>query len=124
MEGGWKSALRLNMSLWVRRMLPAAAAEFVGDDNFLLINSDNYYPTSALAGLRSLNGAAVAAFRPEGLCRGNIAAERIRNFAILALDANRRLERVIEKPDDQTYAAMKGDVLVSMNCWRFTPSDF
>ena len=102
----------------------SAAAEFVGDDNFLLINSDNYYPTSALAGLRSPNGAAVAAFRPEGLCRGNIAAERIRSFAILALDANRRLKRVIEKPDDRTYAAMKGDVLVSMNCWRFTPRIF
>jgi glucose-1-phosphate thymidylyltransferase len=102
----------------------AAAAEFVDDDNFLLINSDNYYPATALAGLLSLNGPAVAAFRPEGLCRGNIAAERICNFAILAVDANRRLKCVIEKPDDHMYAAMKDDLLISMNCWRFTPNIF
>lgn len=100
-----------------------AAAGFVADDAFLLINSDNYYPASALAGLRSLSGSGVAAFRPAGLCRGNITADRIHNFAILKLDSGGTyLQRVLEKPDDQTYEAMKDNLLVSMNCWRFTPT--
>lgn len=103
----------------------AAAADFVADDAFLLINSDNYYPVSALAGLRSLSGSGVAAFRPTGLCRGNITAERIRNFAILKLDGgSKHLQRVLEKPDDQTYETVKDKLLVSMNCWRFTPAIF
>jgi dTDP-glucose pyrophosphorylase len=102
----------------------AAAATFVGNDPFLLINSDNYYPQSALQGLLSLHSSAIAAFRPQGLCRGNIASDRIRNFAVLAVNANGRLQCVIEKPDDQTYARMAKDLLVSMNCWRFMPTIF
>ncbi len=68
----------------------AAAAGFVGDETFTMINSDNYYPLSALCGLRAMAGAAVAAFRPAGLSRGNISAERFRNFAILAAGADGR----------------------------------
>lgn len=103
----------------------AAAADFMHDEPFLLINSDNYYPTTALRQLRSLSTAGIAAFKPEGLRRGNIAAERIRSFAILKLDEeHKHLRRVIEKPDDQTYAAIEDNILVSMNCWRFTPIIF
>ena len=71
-----------------------------------------------------MSGSAVAAFRPEGLCRGNIAAERIRNFAILSVGGDGHLERVIEKPSDEMYSRIKDGVLVSMNCWRFTPVIF
>lgn len=103
----------------------ASATSFVADDAFLLINSDNYYPVNALRGMRLLSGSGVTAFRPAGLCRGNITAERIRNFAILKLDdRGKHLQRVLEKPDDQTYEAMKDNLLVSMNCWRFTPAMF
>lgn len=103
----------------------ATASDFAGDDPFLLLNSDNYYPTTVLRKLRSLSGAGVAAFRPEGLCQGNIAAERIRSFAILQLDPQQQhLQRLIEKPDEQTYSSMKDNILVSMNCWRFTPAIF
>ncbi len=99
----------------------AAATGFVRDDPFLLINADNYYPASALGGLRSMTGSAVAAFRPKGLSRGNIAAQRIRNFAILSLGADGHLQRVVEKPDDETFLRIEDAVLIGMNCWRFTP---
>ena len=102
----------------------AAAGEYVDGDDFLMINSDNYYPLSALRGLRAVNGAAVAAFRPAGLSRGNIAAERIRNFSILAAGADGRLERVIEKPSQECLSQHNTDILVGMNCWRFTPAIF
>jgi dTDP-glucose pyrophosphorylase len=34
------------------------------------------------------------------------------------------LERIIEKPDEATLAAMPRPLWVSMNCWRFGPKIF
>ena len=102
----------------------AASSEFVGDDSFLLINSDNYYPGSALHGLRSVEGSAVAAFRPEGLLRGHIPAERLRNYAVLPVSQDGILERVVEKPGEELFSRLKDTALISMNCWRFTPIIF
>ncbi len=39
-----------------------AAETFAGDDEFLMINSDNFYPQSALLGLRNLGEPGVALF--------------------------------------------------------------
>jgi len=100
----------------------AAAAAFAAYDPFLMINSDNYYPQSALTGMRSLNGSAVAAFTTEGIAGGNIPAERVRNFALLKVGVDGSLERVIEKPDPSQVPV--GQILVGMNCWRFTPTIF
>jgi glucose-1-phosphate thymidylyltransferase len=102
----------------------ASAREFAGDDPFLAINADNYYPVSALAKLRALDGAAVAAFTPDGLCRGNITPDRLRNFAYIVLDSAGRLSRVVEKPDDRFSLSAHQPVLINMNCWRFTPVIF
>jgi dTDP-glucose pyrophosphorylase len=74
--------------------------------------------------LGTLTGSAVAAFRPEALCRGNIAAERLRNFAILSVSKEGYLQRVIEKPTDDLFSRDKESALISMNCWRFTPAIF
>jgi glucose-1-phosphate thymidylyltransferase len=101
----------------------AAAEEFAGDDPFLLINGDNYYPAAALHGLRSLTGAGVAAFTPSGLARGNIAPERLRQYAVLERDGG-RLARVVEKPSDEYLASRNEEILIGMNCWRFTPTIF
>ncbi|MCC7475076.1 MAG: NTP transferase domain-containing protein [Pirellulales bacterium] len=101
-----------------------AAAEFVGNDHFLMINSDNYYPPAALHGLRNCGGAAVAAFSPEGLARGNISPERIQSFAVLSADDNGFLDRIVEKPSEQYFREHPGPPLVGMNCWRFTPTIF
>jgi glucose-1-phosphate thymidylyltransferase len=102
----------------------ARAREFVADDAFLAINADNYYPINVLARMRAIAGAAVVAFRPEGLCRGNITAERLRKFAYIALDPEGRLARVIEKPDEQFSIPPDQPLLINMNCWRFTPVIF
>jgi len=102
----------------------ASARDFVGDDAFLLINSDNYYPARALGELRQMTGSAVAAFKPEGLCRGNIRPERLRNFALVLRDSDGHLAGLIEKPEEDRLLQSAGSILINMNCWRFTPAIF
>jgi glucose-1-phosphate thymidylyltransferase len=102
----------------------AAASDFAAGAPFLLVNSDNYYPLAALAGLRELTGPGVAGFRPAGLCRGNIAPERLRNFAILSANVDGLLEKVVEKPDEAYFDRHRESILIGMNCWRFTPAIF
>lgn len=103
----------------------AAAREFAGDDSFLVINSDNCYPTNVMAAMRIADGCAVAGFDRRGLTTGsNIPAERVARFAILEADADGCLRRAIEKPDPKLLEGMPEPILVSMNCWRFSPEIF
>jgi dTDP-glucose pyrophosphorylase len=103
----------------------AAAETFAGEDDFLVINSDNYYPPEALRGLRSSSGFAAALFEQESMLQGsNIPAQRIRSFAVARVSSGGMMERIIEKPDDATLAAMPKPLWLSMNCWRFTPAIF
>jgi dTDP-glucose pyrophosphorylase len=103
----------------------AAAEAFAGDDPFLVINSDNYYPAEALARLRQQDGPAVALFEQESLVAGgNIPAERIRSFSVGRFDSQGRLAAILEKPDEATLAGLPRPLWVSMNCWRFGPSIF
>ncbi len=102
-----------------------AAEEFAGDDEFVMINSDNYYPAEAMSGLRGFSGGGVAVFEREGMIAGsNIPAERVSAFAVVKIDAEGFLERIIEKPDEQTWATLTKPIFISMNCWRFTPRIF
>jgi dTDP-glucose pyrophosphorylase len=106
-----------------------SAEWFTGTDPFLVLNADNYYPAEVLRGLVALDGPGLPAFRRSTLVeQGNIDPERIRTYAILAIDDTGMLEDIIEKPDPDTFArflARHGDeVRVSMNCWRFGPSIF
>lgn len=101
-----------------------AARDAVGDRRFLLLNSDNHYPTAVLAALRATPGNALAGFSPRGLTEnGNIPAERVRAFALLEASEG-RLVGIVEKPDDETLARFGGDARVSMNCYAFTPAIF
>ena len=100
----------------------AAAEACVNGESFLLVNSDNYYPLSALQALRAASGPAVAGFRPAGLLRGNISSERLRNYALLAVDSAGYMQTVLEKPAEDV--ALGSDSLISMNCWRFSPAIF
>jgi glucose-1-phosphate thymidylyltransferase len=103
----------------------AAAETFAAGDNFLVINSDNYYPAPALAALRQQPGPAVALFDRDGLLAGgNIPAERLLAFAVGKVDARGCLQRVIEKPDQETWASLVRPIGLSMNCWRFGPAIF
>src|SRR4051812_6955970 len=87
----------------------AAAEGFAGKDGFLMINSDNLYPTAACAELRKLAGPGVALFERDALLKGgagNIAPQRVMKFAVGVIDSNNRLRRVIEKPDETTLASL------------------
>jgi glucose-1-phosphate thymidylyltransferase len=103
----------------------AAAETFAGGDPFLAINSDNYYPPEALAGLVAADGPAVALFERQGLLAGsNIPPERVSSFAVAQGDGRGYLLRILEKPDQATLAALPEPICVSMNCWRFGPAIF
>jgi UDP-N-acetylglucosamine diphosphorylase / glucose-1-phosphate thymidylyltransferase / UDP-N-acetylgalactosamine diphosphorylase / glucosamine-1-phosphate N-acetyltransferase / galactosamine-1-phosphate N-acetyltransferase len=99
------------------------AAEAIGDEPFLVLNADNFYPAEALRLLVNATDAATVAFDREALVRdGNIERERVRAFAVLAVDATGRLVQIIEKPGDQVDLASDAARWVGMNCWRVTPA--
>jgi dTDP-glucose pyrophosphorylase len=103
----------------------AASEAFCAGDDFLMINSDNYYPADALLGLRKLTGQGVAVFSKEAMTRGsNIEADRIQKFAAVETDDRDNLRRIIEKPTADQLAALGDEIFVSMNCWRFTRDVF
>jgi dTDP-glucose pyrophosphorylase len=103
----------------------AAAEAFAGEDRFLMLNSDNYYPVGACRALRILGRPAIAAFERHSLARdGNISPERIRQFAIVTAGRDGTLAHIMEKPDDATLQGLGPDVFVSMNCWCFGPLIF
>lgn len=96
------------------------AERWCGDDLFVVMNSDNLYPADVLKALADLSEPGLAAFSCDALVRdGNIPAERIRSFALIEIDANGYLAKIVEKPRHDF-----GDQLVSMNCWRFDSSIF
>ena len=101
-----------------------AARDFVGGDSFVVVNSDNYYPASVLAALRCTPASALPAFSRDGLLRdGQIAPERIAAYALLDVDDEGFLRRIVEKPS-AAEAAVMAAAPVSMNCWLFDPRIF
>jgi glucose-1-phosphate thymidylyltransferase len=103
----------------------AAAETFAGSEHFLVLNSDNYYPTAACRALRLLGQPALVSFESQSLAReGNVSAERVRQFAVVTTHPDGTLERIIEKPDEATLRALGPEIYVSMNCWSFSPAIF
>ncbi len=100
-----------------------AAEGFAGSDPFLVVNADNYYPVEALAALRALDGAGVAAFGRGSLTRdGNLPAERIAKFPVVRAGTDGVLEAIAESAGGE--GASDDTALVSMNCWMFTARIF
>jgi dTDP-glucose pyrophosphorylase len=99
-----------------------AAQAFTGDDDFLVMNSDNYYPIAALVTLREMGEPGTVLFDAAALVRNsNIPAERVRAFAYAEV-RNGYLASLAEKPDANKMVA--ADALVSMNLWRFSSDIF
>jgi dTDP-glucose pyrophosphorylase len=99
-----------------------AAADFIARDCVLVINGDNYYPSTALARLRALEGPGTMLFRAHGLvANGNIPADRVEAFAIGTIDPDGYLLRLIEKPTADALRDAGPNPLVSMNCWLMPP---
>ena len=105
-----------------------AAKEFAGDEAFLLLNGDNFYPRDALEPVIRIGNRGlcyVGGFKLESLLSsGNFGPERVRSFAVMEVDDDLNLVRIIEKPENpEAYKARYG-VLVNMNLWRFSPVIF
>lgn len=102
-----------------------AAEEFAGSDQFLVINSDNYYPVEVLGEVQSLRQPGTVLFPAAALLRNsNIPEDRIRAFAVCVVDQDGFLADIAEKPEAATAAEFEAEKLVSMNCWRFGPRIF
>ncbi len=124
--GGASAPTRLRVTFAVQEQplgtadAVASAAGVVGERQFLVLNSDNYYPVEALRALAALSGPGLVAFEQHAMVAGgNVPAERIGKFAVVRIGADDSLVEVIEKPDAATLASLGGDVYLSMNCWRF-----
>jgi len=99
------------------------AAVTVGDEPFLVLNADNYYPVAAYAELAAEGTAGTVAFDRDTLVReGNIEAERVRAYAVLDIDVADRLRGIIEKPDTQLDLTTDAARWVGMNLWAITPA--
>lgn len=97
-----------------------AGEDFAGQDPFVMVNSDNYYPVEALRAMRQLDGPGLPVFTREGMLAGsNIPAERLLKFAVVEIGADGYMRRVIEKPTAAQVDALPQPLGVSMNCWRF-----
>lgn len=102
-----------------------AAEDFVAGEDFLTINSDNYYPVSALRALRLLGEAGTALFEASVLIsEGDIPPQRIFKFAVCEVDADGYLMKILEKPSETIGVSAQEGALVSVNCWRFPPVIF
>lgn len=96
-----------------------AIQEYAGSGPFLVMNSDNLYPADVLRRLADLDGQGLPAFSRDALIRdSNIPADRVRDYAILRMTGDGRVEDIIEKPDAATLGSMGDEFFVSMNCWR------
>ncbi|WP_067781548.1 nucleotidyltransferase family protein [Actinomyces vulturis] len=99
----------------------SAAREFTGDDRFVVINSDNYYPAESLKALCQLPGAGLLGFNRTALVeQSNIPADRVNAFAIVDVDENGNLARILEKPEQSIIDDMGPEAPLSMNAWLFT----
>ena len=100
-----------------------AAADAIGDESFIVLNADNYYPAEALQHLVQSADAATVAFDRETLIReGNIERDRVRAFAVLSLSDAHELQQIIEKPGDRIDLDSDDARWVGMNCWAVTPA--
>ena len=102
-----------------------SAERFVGGEDFVCMNSDNYYPTLGLRQLRELNEPGVLLFdRATLTAGGNISSEKIHKFAICEVSEDGYLRAIVEKPPESAWSEVGGHSLISMNCWRFGSSIF
>ncbi|HEX6940977.1 MAG TPA: nucleotidyltransferase family protein [Longimicrobiales bacterium] len=102
-----------------------AAERFAGDAPFIVINSDNYYPASAVAALHGIGGSGLVGFRRERLVAGgNIPADRVAAYALVTADVQGFLDAIVEKPGPDDLRRLDGRAWISMTLWRFGPAIF
>jgi glucose-1-phosphate thymidylyltransferase len=101
-----------------------SAEELAGEDPFVVLNSDNYYPPRALEQLRIAEAPAVVGFARSALIAGgNVSNDRVSRFGALEFDDQGFLSRVVPH-DGHAPAEHDGEIYSSMNCWLFTREIF
>lgn len=96
-----------------------AAAPWVAGRDFIVLNADNLYPSQAINALVQLGRPGLVAFDSDALVgQGNIQAERIASYAILAVRDDDTLAAIIEKPSTSDIERLASE-WISMNLWRF-----
>ncbi|HEX8027155.1 MAG TPA: nucleotidyltransferase family protein [Vicinamibacterales bacterium] len=102
-----------------------SAEHFAGQAPFLVLNSDNLYPTRVLQSLAQLDGPGLPAFERDSLVNDSgFPAERVASFAAIEIDDDGDLVRIVEKPGRAYYDAAGPRALISMNLWRFDTAIF
>jgi glucose-1-phosphate thymidylyltransferase len=102
-----------------------AAQPFAGTDDFIVMNSDNYYPQDVLRSLQELGQPGVVLFEEAALLRNsNIPKDRTKAFGYCLVSKAGFLEELIEKPNEAEAASVHSAGLVSMNIWRFSSQIF
>jgi len=104
-----------------------AARGFVGDDSFMVMNGDNLYQVDAIKMLKEQVDEICYGIGFEMnhlIAEGNFSAERIRSFAVMEVDDELNLIRIVEKPPNPERYRTRYGILVNMNLWRFTPHIF
>src|SRR5688572_4992064 len=122
------SRIRLRFAVQERALGTAnavlSAEEFAAGDTFVVLNSDNYYPSVALEELHRLREPAIAGFERETLVRsGNVPAERTSRFGALDVDEGGYLRRILAAPNEEMLRAGT-PIYSSMNCFLFTSEIF
>jgi glucose-1-phosphate thymidylyltransferase len=101
----------------------AAASPVVGPRDFLVLNSDNYYPVEAYRALAALDGPGLVAFERDAMVsQRNVPADRVSQFAAVRIGHDDTMLDIVEKPDAAMLASFGDEVYLSMNCWRFDTS--
>ncbi len=101
-----------------------AAEKYVNGGAFLVLNSDNYYPASALSALCAATPPAIAAFASDALVMlGNVTSDRLQRFGALEFTSDDFLSRIAGDPD-RARSSGGGTIYCSLNCWSFTPVVF
>lgn len=101
-----------------------AGKHFAGADDTIVLNSDNLYSTETLKLLVAapVGASYVAGYDRDALMgRSNIEAERVQRLAVVQADGDGDMIRIVEKPEEPEAFATQGRVLLSLNCFRFSP---
>lgn len=104
-----------------------SSQSFVKNDSFVVLNSDNLYSINVLKTLREFkeNICYLPAYDRERLEKlSNIEPEKIKKWAVMDIDKNNYLKKIVEGAKCQEDFAINGRVLISMNIFRFTPEIF
>jgi dTDP-glucose pyrophosphorylase len=93
-----------------------SARAWAGREPFIVLNADNLYPEDVLARLVRAREPALPGFERDSL---GLSIERIGAFALLEVNDDGSLRRIVEKPGVEAMGAAGPGALVSMNLWRF-----